>query len=279
MVTLQAVRDEFQQVSRLYRLAKNPLERASIARFILKSAVAYHISDKFFREDTTVYLHGTKYIIGLQSGEIGIFEEFYGEKVYDREADFISKIGWTVFDLGANVGLFTIQQARRGAHVFAFEPNPDCYRRLSKAIVANELTSQVSILNYAVGSAPGSGTMLVPDSKWTTMGCVIPVDSSNSGHTPPVKITSLDRIVPSLDVARIDLLKIDVEGAEVGVLRGAARTLELVERIVLECHSRDLLDQVGMFLDGHGFSQVLQIGNTSSPDVQLLYARRSLSTR
>ncbi len=63
MVTLQAVRDEFQQVSRLYRLAKNPLERASIARFILKSAVAYHISDKFFREDTTVYLHGTKYIM------------------------------------------------------------------------------------------------------------------------------------------------------------------------------------------------------------------------
>lgn len=80
--------------------------------------------------------------------------------------------------------------------------------------------------------------------------------------------------MPALAVARIDLVKIDAEGAELDALRGATRTLPLVERVVLEYHSHDLREQVRAFLGARGFAPVLEIGQGPGSELGIMYAVR-----
>jgi hypothetical protein len=83
-----------------------------------------------------------------------------------------------------------------------------------------------------------------------------------------------------LAVSRIDLLKIDAEGSEVAVLRGAEHTLRNVQRVIVEYHSRDLLRGVRDILLRTGFAQVMivdyypQNSDTGQEEVGILYAQR-----
>jgi FkbM family methyltransferase len=264
--------------SPLNRLSQTFSEKLRIFVFMVKWTLVTHhfVSSRFMpllRQDTPVVLQGTKYFVEPGAQEIFGFLEVYHDHDYDRVADFVPAAGWTILDVGANVGVFAIQQACRGAHVFAFEPNPDCYRRLSRAVMENGLSSQVSVFDHAIGSALGLGTLVVPGGV-TSSGSIEPAEDYPAGKAT-VKVTSLDHVVPTLDVTRIDLLKIDTEGAEVEVLHGAEQTLSIVDRIVLEYHSRDLLEQVRALLHSHQFVEVLQADSDVNAGVGILYARRS----
>jgi len=95
-----------------------------------------------------------------------------------------------------------------------------------------------------------------------------------------VSIATLDQVVTTLAVSRIDLLKIDTEGSEVAVLRGAERTLRVVLRIIVEYHSRDLLRSVEDILARAGFSREALVDYyaedmaAGQEEVGILYARR-----
>jgi FkbM family methyltransferase len=182
-----------------------------------------------------------------------------------------------VIDVGANVGLFAVQQARRGARVFAFEPNPDCYRRLSKTIAVNDLGGAVRAFNVAVGAEPSLGALRV-SGNFTVTGSISPANDQSGAHHKPVTIVSLDDTIPSLDLERIDLLKIDTEGAEVQVLRGAEQTLQLVERSIIEFHSWDLLQELSALLRNHKFKEVLRVDLFPEQGIGIAYFERSVST-
>jgi FkbM family methyltransferase len=109
----------------------------------------------------------------VNSHETALFEEIYKDRGYEMVGDFVPKAGWTVFDVGANVGIFAVQEALRGAHVYAFEPNPDCYRRLTWTVEANNLCTKISAFNVAVAATPGSGTMLI-ERGFTLGGTIMP---------------------------------------------------------------------------------------------------------
>jgi hypothetical protein len=91
---------------------------------------------------------------------------------------------------------------------------------------------------------------------------------------------TLDRVVPP-GMSRIDLLKVDVEGAEMEVLRGASRVLGITQRIVLEFHSHALLLQVQEILARNGFVIELNVeyypGDEAKgqEEVGILYAARA----
>jgi FkbM family methyltransferase len=274
-------------VTPAYRLAHDTSEKASIAGFVAKLIVArcLAVTGRVVRSNFLsahgdrmtgnmgFFLQGTKYFVDLSAGEMFSFEEIYHELTYEKVVEFIPKDNWIIFDVGANVGVFTIQQARRGARVYAFEPNPGCHRRLSKAIVENRLTNRVDVFDWAIGAALGQGSLRVSNGV-SCMGFVVPGDDGSSGDAPTVHITPLDNVVPMLGVERIDLLKIDTEGAEVEVLAGAARSLEIVERVIIEYHSAELLRQASDILANHGFAPVLCMPQRPDLDRGILYARR-----
>ncbi len=132
------------------------------------------------------------------------------------------------------------------------------------------------IFPLALGAEVGQGNLSV--GVGTPTGAVVPVADGSSANgvdqMSNVTITTLENILPRLELEYIDLLKIDVEGAEVDVLRGAGQVLSHVERIVVEYHSRPLLDQVIALLQSHDIHSVLDIPATFGGSAGILYAMR-----
>jgi FkbM family methyltransferase len=276
---LGRARRRVDEAAYLYALSHGLHERVAVTGFLLKRARAQLAgrlgAHTAAGEDASIDLYGARHVVDLLGSEIYLLDEIYREGLYDRVPDFIPRHGSTVVDVGANVGTFAIRQARRGARVYAFEPNPDCYRRLSRSVVENAMTGAIGVFNYAVGARAGVGTLRVPNNQ-TALGSLAPVEPDSVSASAVVSITCLDQILPALGIEHVDLLKIDTEGAEVDVLEGAPRMLRCTERIIVEYHSADLRGRVGALFGEHGFQEVLHVDTPAPylPDAGMIYARR-----
>ena len=128
--------------------------------------------------------------------------------------------GDVVWDIGANVGLFTFAAAHRAARVLAFEPDPWLADLLERTA---EFYPNVAVIRAAVADYCGEGELHIAR-RARGSNFLLGQGSSQSGGTrclAEVKVVTLD----SLDQAPPNVLKIDVETGEVAVLRGAARML------------------------------------------------------
>jgi FkbM family methyltransferase len=146
----------------------------------------------------------------------GSFEPL-AERILERHL----AAGDVVIDVGANVGYHTLPMARRvgeGGLVLAVEPNPSTRARLERNLSLNPI-SNVRVLPVAVGDRD-------LDSRRLRIQSSYPLSGESAREEIDVPIRTLDRIVADHQLARVDLIKIDVDGQEGGVFRGAAATLE-----------------------------------------------------
>jgi FkbM family methyltransferase len=131
----------------------------------------------------------------------------------------------TVVDVGANLGEYTLIAARRvgpAGRVFAFEPHPGNNRLLTRSIETNGLAN-VDVFPFALSDARGQAFLDV--SSGSHSGLARLTDSDGSGGNVAVACETLDTVRDRERIPRVALLKIDVEGFEPAVLRGAERTL------------------------------------------------------
>ncbi len=136
--------------------------------------------------------------------------------------------GMTFVDVGANVGLFSIPAAKRVQHgtVFAFEPSAWTVERLAKNVRLNDLSNLV-IVRSAVGDYIGEATLQVNvpgKDGLNTMGKPVHEDSEIAS-TEKVPVTTLDDFLRQHSISHVDVMKVDVEGAELVVFRGAEKLL------------------------------------------------------
>jgi FkbM family methyltransferase len=132
--------------------------------------------------------------------------------------------GAVVLDVGANVGIVTLPMARvvgPTGSVHAFEPHPAVRSRLKRNVALNNL-SNVTICGDAIGSAPGRATLYGNVTGNDGAGSLAPAPTLRETFT--VEVRTLDSYTANL--AKVDLIKIDVEGADYGVLEGARATIE-----------------------------------------------------
>lgn len=124
--------------------------------------------------------------------------------------------GTSIVDVGANTGNHTVFFAGvLGAPVYAFEPYGPSYDLLGLSIYANKLQDRACPLFAAVGDRDGKATLTAgPETNLGMTKCVF-----GEGETPMVRLDSVEIAGP------VGLLKIDVEGNEVAVLRGASALL------------------------------------------------------
>jgi FkbM family methyltransferase len=139
--------------------------------------------------------------------------------------------GWTCFDVGANIGLTSIFMygVKPGVGVVAFEPSPIAVELLRRNIETNHLARSIQTVPVAI--TDHSGTVAFADMATFLAGSHIldtAVTHPSAVGIAPIQVPSmtLDEYVGAHQVARLDLLKIDVEGHEEQVLRGAAGVLE-----------------------------------------------------
>ena len=140
------------------------------------------------------------------------------------EADMLADLQSRLFfpqvavDIGAHVGNHTTYFAGvLNLTTYAFEPNPTHFSLLRSNLEANGLDGHCVLFNVALGAEPGHGAINEASATNSGMSRVTPAMSG------PVEVTSLDTALPHL--ARLDVLKVDVEGSELDVVRGARETL------------------------------------------------------
>lgn len=156
-----------------------------------------------------------------------------------RELAFAERFlqpGMTVLDIGANQGLYTLVASQRvgpRGRVFAFEPSPRERRALRLNVIIN-LCRNVTIEDSAVGDNDGNSQLyLVEGSETGCNSLKPPVLVSGTSRPVRVPVTRLDHWLRKQNIELVDFIKLDVEGAELSVLKGAAEFLNRVPRPVI----------------------------------------------
>ena len=182
---------------------------------------------------TVLRLAPPTFIVGLSAG--GSIELRYDERIglstlikgsfEAAETDELCRhalAGTTAVDAGANVGLLTIPLAQavgESGRVLAFEPSGSTAGRLRENIRRNELAN-VTVVEAALGRTAGEGRLeLAPDAAYNTLTAL------GTEGTVPVRIATLDAVWEEEGRPELSVLKIDVEGSELDVLRGATTVL------------------------------------------------------
>lgn len=149
--------------------------------------------------------------------------------------------GDRIVDAGANIGYMTVLAARAAGpqgSVTAFEPHPDLFRilRSNAAETTKQPSAVITLRNVALGETSGRATLVIPDAMSANDGIAHLGTAANSGERAiEVDLVTLD---DELGSGNVGVLKIDVEGFEAAVLRGARRALteRRIREIVFEDH-------------------------------------------
>jgi FkbM family methyltransferase len=163
---------------------------------------------------------------------------------YDAKvADFVRarvKPGQIIFDVGANLGAYTLQFANwvgPSGRVFAFEPNLNARRVLERHLSLSGLAERVTIVGEAVSNAEGRARLFFADlDAKSRLGAPNPA-LAGAATAVDVDVTTIDRVCQRFAVAP-NWIKIDIEGFELQALEGALRTLRSAELagLIVEMH-------------------------------------------
>lgn len=163
-------------------------------------------------------------------------EDYVGRAAYyagelDRKITWICsrliRPGDTVLDIGANIGMITVAMAKlvgSEGRVHSFEPNPSMIGLLRQAIARNHL-SNVRLHPVALGPQPATLELRIPRMNSGAASLVRNRHDSDC-EIVNVPVRQLDSVAMSEGIRSIRLIKIDVEGYEAEVLRGADTLLE-----------------------------------------------------
>lgn len=171
----------------------------------------------------------------------------------------------TVVDVGANVGQFSLMAAELHpeARIFAFEPIPRAADRFEAVFEGNP---RVTVARCAIGETQRSDTLHL--SGRDDSSSLLPISELQTTMHPEtaevgrieVEVKPLDRVLQPKDLAKPALLKIDVQGAELEVLKGCASLLSSFDHIYAELSfvefysGQPLCDEVIAYLAQHGFA-------------------------
>jgi len=141
--------------------------------------------------------------------------------------------GGTFVDVGANVGGYSVRACRMGARVIALEPDPDNYRVLKLNLELNQCTN-ANVLNIAAAGKEEVRQLYEGD-KGASAGYTLEQGKDIRKVKCSVEAKSLDfAIPPLLSDEWVDLLKVDVEGSEVEVIKGSLNLLNRTRYVMVE---------------------------------------------
>ena len=158
--------------------------------------------------------------LDVDIGDLLGVELWHAPDLYEKEerALFCSAIkpGTVVLDVGANIGVFSLLAAKRGAKVFAIEADPVNAQRFRNHLALNGFVGNVQVFEVAATHEPATLTLYRNPGN---------IGNSNlfSGASPvSVKGVTID----SLNLPPIDVCKMDTEGAELNALLGMPETIQ-----------------------------------------------------
>jgi FkbM family methyltransferase len=185
--------------------------------------------------------------------------------------------GGVFVDIGANIGYYTLLAHKRvtnSGRVLAFEPNPETANALRRNIELSGARN-VEVFEVALSESPGEATIFRPVGQSHGLASMRNQGWAETEHYK-VPAARLDDILPT-NLQRIDFLKVDVEGAEGLVFRGAASTISRYKPAILMELNQDAasrfgcncLETVRLVLSYNPAYQLRYLGDHSVRDVSL----------
>ena len=178
-----------------------------------------------------------------------------GARCESHEVSFIVSMlepGMVFFDVGANAGVFTLSAAKKiGGQVFAFEPCSSTSELLKQNLRLNRITD-VHVERIALTDSVGTGVLQVNVAGrdgLNTLGQATHPDSQVIGQEE-VGLTTVDVFIEERNVPRVDVMKVDIEGAELLMFRGARKLLARADAPVI------LFEGFGFLTRGFGYHPV-----------------------
>lgn len=251
---------------RSFRLAMGPLGKAAMYCLgITRKPVVRFVTRYGFSMETSGYEY---YMSGYM---------FLGET--NPEETFVLRAllrnGDTMIDIGAHIGWFALNAAQRIGNtgkVVAFEPNPHCLKSLRQNVHLNDFLN-IAVEACAVSDTNGTSTFWIGDDM---AGSLVASNTqrltNESIRGLKVRLQTLDSCSKTHDMRRLTVIKIDVEGAELRVLKGAHRLLKrLKPHLIIEIQEDSLhaagssREEVFAFLSSFGYKPFLFRAGGLSP--------------
>ncbi len=172
------------------------------------------------------------------------------ESKYDKIMLALMKDTNVVLDIGGNIGQHTLWFARYAKKVYTFEPLPRLIERLKKHIAMNRLENKVTLVTKALSDEPKTLRITDPEPGMSGIASTI-LGRNQNEKTVEIDAIRLDDYLDSEGVKTVDLINIDIEGAELFALKGMPELLKRCSPpLILEMN--DLM----MGLAGYTFDDV-----------------------
>lgn len=231
---------------------------------------------------------GIDWRLNLEEGiDLAIYLFGAFERSTQRAFARLIKPGDVVLDVGANIGAHTLRLAeavRPTGKVIAVEPTEYAFRRLTQLLTDNPSLARVVVAKQMLLSSPER--LALPATIYSRWSLVQGGDEQRhevhegvAEATHGAEVRTLDQLVTEAGLTRVDFIKIDVDGWEVDVFRGANEVLtrfkptilmELAPYVLAE-HGRDLGDLLGILTGaGYGFAE---LSERPIPDIRA-FSRR-----
>jgi FkbM family methyltransferase len=211
-------------------------------------------------------LRGWRWVVG-----VGLHGCWLGTYELKKQRAFAANVqaGHVVYDIGANVGFYTLLAARRvGARgrVFAFEPSPGNLLHLRRHLELNPCSRTV-VFDCALAEQIG-------EASFDDAGCYTGRLAANGRLK--VKVETLDGLLETKTIAPADVVKVDVEGAELAVLKGGENFFRRIRpAIFLATHNRRLHGDCCALLREWGYDLRPLSGRDRLENADEILARRT----
>lgn len=180
----------------------------------------------------------------------------------------------TVFDVGAHIGEFAVKVEKNLdtiSKIYSFEPQKEQYIKLNKL---TSYSNKIKTFNYGLSERESTKKIKINsitttstfskinyDSKWYKLKNLLLFEKDSFSHVENVKVVTLDFLISSLKIKKIDLLKIDTEGHELNVLNGCVKSFKkrIIKNILIEIDPKSSMylnyspSKIHSFLSKSGF--------------------------
>jgi FkbM family methyltransferase len=212
----------------IINLGRKAFVGTPVQKLKITSVIYAKIFRAMYREgDTTTEYKGVK--LTLPTKDTAIVPSILGGYFESLELDLFAKAAEgsaTVLDVGANIGLFSCvagKALRVGGVVYAFEPIADNIEYFRQNLANNQLTN-VELIESAVGEEVGELDIFISTESMANHSASS--NHSRGSESISVPMTSVDAFVTSRGIGHVDVIKIDVEGYDGFVLKGAVETIK-----------------------------------------------------
>jgi|SRR5579872_5960515 len=218
----------------IFTLAVPFLSRLTL--FLLETKGIRHFARPLIHSFKTTLPDGSRiYMDGEGYGDQKfIVNEIYNHEIYERK--FRLRPGYVVFDVGANIGVFSLKAAKLigpSGILLAIEPATRTFVKLRKNISINKFQN-IRALQCAAGASEGQGTLYL-ERRYDGHSSFYKRRGQEGAERVPIR--TLDNILEASGLQRCEFLKIDTEGSELDILKGAEHILsDLRPYVSMETH-------------------------------------------